>query len=343
MAIRLIRQESETPNVSNHDDTRMVRYAYGGYDGFIKDRGLEIGHAVNGTSFVVQSGVINLQGWEVEVDANGVSISTSASVANKLYYSVYLEVNCATETAEIKSVTDHAGFPDIPASDDLTANTIGTARLLLYHFTATGGIIADVEKMVNAIEYAENVAKNLQTDLKEYVNDSVGELQEGLQEGEIIPDNAKKVNGIAFTRGSGENGVLKIGDIVIPQKKLIWSGRAKGPARVYFSEDIQNNDIVEAHFMFDAQGGPDGYTIHGICRMKLGIGRMADAVYVTYVTVAPTPNQAATQRIDTNELLGAAFNLYDDYLTIGGVIKGTGALTERVESVYLTRVYKIIE
>ena len=36
MSIRLIRQESETPNVSNHDDARMVRYAYGGYDGFVR-------------------------------------------------------------------------------------------------------------------------------------------------------------------------------------------------------------------------------------------------------------------------------------------------------------------
>lgn len=167
MAIRLIRQDSDTPNVTNHDDARMVRYAYGGYDGFIKDRGLEIGHAVNGTSFIVQSGVINLQGWEVEIDANGVSIPTSASVANKLYYSVYLEVNCATDTAEIKSLTDHAGFPDIPASDDLTQNTIGTARLLLYHFTATGGIIADVEKMVQGIEYMETIVAEINQRLDE--------------------------------------------------------------------------------------------------------------------------------------------------------------------------------
>ena len=37
MSIRLIRQESQTPNVTNHDDARMVRYAYGGFDGFVKD------------------------------------------------------------------------------------------------------------------------------------------------------------------------------------------------------------------------------------------------------------------------------------------------------------------
>ena len=82
MGLRLIRQESETPNVSNHDDVRMARYAYGGYDGYVKNRGQEIGSTVSGTSFVVQSGVLSLQGWEVEVDANGVSIPTSASVTN---------------------------------------------------------------------------------------------------------------------------------------------------------------------------------------------------------------------------------------------------------------------
>lgn len=163
MAIRLIRQDSETPNVTNHDDARMARYAYGGYDGYVKNRGQEIGHTISGTSFVVQSGVLNLQGWEVEIDANGVSIPTSASVTDKLYYSVYLEVNCATDSAEIKSLTDTTGFPEIPAGDDLTENTIGTARLLLYHFTANGGVIADVEKMVQGISYRKDTNAALET------------------------------------------------------------------------------------------------------------------------------------------------------------------------------------
>ena len=184
MGLRLIRQESETPNVSNHDDARMVRYAYGGYDGYVKNRGQEIGSTVSGTSFVVLSGVISLQGWEVEVDANGVSIPTSASVTNKTYFSVYLEVNCATDTAEIKSLTDTAGFPDVPASDDLTENTIGTARLLLYHFTATGGVIADVEKLVQEIPYGKetNTGQTValsQLDMKKVDKSSVLQNYEG--------------------------------------------------------------------------------------------------------------------------------------------------------------------
>lgn len=180
MSIRLIRQDSDTPNVTNHDDARMVRYAYGGYDGFVKNRGQEIGYAISGTAFVIQSGVINLQGWEVEVDANGVSIPTSTSVTNKLYYSVYLEVNCATDTAEIKSLTDPAGYPEIPESDDLTQNTIGVARLLLYHFTATSGVIADVEKMVNAIDYSnEKFEKKIdKADLNVEINTEDWEIKE---------------------------------------------------------------------------------------------------------------------------------------------------------------------
>lgn len=184
MGLRLIRQESETPNVSNHDDARMARYAYGGYDGYVKNRGQEIGSTVSGTSFVVQSGVLSLQGWEVEIDANGVSIPTSASVTNKTYFSVYLEVNCATDTAEIKSLTDTAGFPDIPASDDLTENTIGTARLPLYHFTATSGVIADVEKLVQEIPYGKetNTGQTValsQLDMKKVDKSSVLQNYEG--------------------------------------------------------------------------------------------------------------------------------------------------------------------
>ena len=33
---RLIRANSETPNVANNDDFRLLRYAIGGYDGVVK-------------------------------------------------------------------------------------------------------------------------------------------------------------------------------------------------------------------------------------------------------------------------------------------------------------------
>ena len=36
MAIRLIRENSDTPNITNKDDARMIRYAYGGQNGYVK-------------------------------------------------------------------------------------------------------------------------------------------------------------------------------------------------------------------------------------------------------------------------------------------------------------------
>ena len=153
MAIKLIRQESETPNITNYDDARMARYAYGGYDGYVKSRGTEIASEVNGTTFVVKSGVLVLQGWETEIDANGVSISVTAADASLRYTVVYLEINRAADTVQIKTLSDTAGYPQIPESDDLTNNVIGTARLPLYRFTAQSGVIRNVEKLVKAIEY----------------------------------------------------------------------------------------------------------------------------------------------------------------------------------------------
>ena len=180
MALRLIRQGSDTPNITNHDDARMARYAYGGYNGYIKGVGDEIGHETNGANFIVKSGVIVLQGWEVEIDANGVTIAASASVAEKEYYSVYLEVNCATDSAEIKSSTGRTGFPEVASGDDLTANTIGTARLLLYHFTATSGAIADVEKMVQGISYMDEIIAEMDQRL-----DEMGFKEASIENGEI--------------------------------------------------------------------------------------------------------------------------------------------------------------
>lgn len=209
MSIRLIRQESETPNVTNTDDARMVRYAYGGYNGFVKNRGTEIGYSINGSTFKVTSGVLNLQGWEAEIDANGVDISTSGSV-NKRYFSVFYEVNAATDTASVKSSYSETGYPAIDAGDDLTETTNGTARLLLYTFDVQITAISNVQKKVQAIPF---------------VSDAIDEIYEGLENGTIIPaksNDSKSINSLEIKRD--ENGVLKIGDTIIPQKKLLWSG-----------------------------------------------------------------------------------------------------------------------
>ena len=180
MAIKLIRQESETPNITNYDDARMARYAYGGYDGYVKSRGTEIASEVNGTTFVVKSGVLVLQGWETEIDANGVSISVTAADASLRYTVVYLEINRAADTVQIKTLSDTAGYPQIPENDDLTNNVIGTARLPLYRFTTQSGVIGNVEKLVKAIEYMSDKVSEIEQKL-----DELGFKEASVENGEI--------------------------------------------------------------------------------------------------------------------------------------------------------------
>ena len=59
----------------------------------------------------------------------------------------------ATNTATVLATYDTANYPNPPASDDLTENSTGTAYLLLYHFTAQSGVISEVEKIVQGIQY----------------------------------------------------------------------------------------------------------------------------------------------------------------------------------------------
>ncbi len=226
MSIRLIRQDSDTPNVTNHDDARMVRYAYGGYDGYIKNRGQEIGYSISGTTFIVQSGVLNLQGWEVEIDANGAGVSID-NTATKRYFSVYLEVNCGTDSAQIKSLYDTAGYPSIPESDDLTKNTIGIARLLLYHFTATSGVIADVEKMVEPIDYMDEFIEQINQRLDEMGFKEATAADGGIQiqEGWAAAKYSEWVGPGIFDYEEREgNRIKKLGKFVILEDLSVKTG-----------------------------------------------------------------------------------------------------------------------
>lgn len=160
MGVRLIRENSDTPNVINKDDARMVRYAYGGQNGYVQKYGRELDHSVSGNTFTVGSGIAVLQGWEVVVDSAGWQIALSAADATKRYYSIYLEVNLALGgTAEIKSTYESQGYPTISEGDDLTENQNGIARLELYRFTATQGAISDIEKRVAVILYSKETGE----------------------------------------------------------------------------------------------------------------------------------------------------------------------------------------
>ena len=161
MAIKMVREPSETPNINNIDDIIPMRYAYGGQNGFVIGKGTEISNTVSGLNFTVNSGRLVLQGVECDIDASGVTI-TIDNIATTRYYTIYLEVNLGLNTATIKDEYDTATYPTIDAGDDLTENTTGVARLPLYQFTATSGIISEVNKVVESVKYVnQDFIKNV--------------------------------------------------------------------------------------------------------------------------------------------------------------------------------------
>ena len=217
MAIKMVREPSDTPNINNIDDIVPMRYAYGGQNGFVIGKGTEISNTVSGLNFTVNSGRLVLQGVECDIDATGVTI-TIDNIATKRYYTVYLEVNLGLNTATIKSEYDTATYPSIDAGDDLTENTTGVARLPLYQFTATSGVISEVNKVVESVKYInEDFIKNVKV------------------------DDASKVNNLEIKQD--ENGVLKIGDIIIPQKILLWEGTLTANSTTPIISEIISQEI----------------------------------------------------------------------------------------------------
>ena len=197
MAIEMVRIPSETPNVSNTDDFVGFRYAYGNQNGYVINKGQECSYTINGSKFKINSGRLVLQGVECDINANGVEI-TIDNVATKRYYTVYLEVNLTIDEAIILSKFDTAGYPTIESGSDLTQSTTGTARMALYNFDATSGVINNVQKIVPKIEYV----------------------------GDMVVFGAK--NSIANSDGTyggfttDENGTLKTGDYIVEKKKLLF-------------------------------------------------------------------------------------------------------------------------
>lgn len=154
MGIRMVRQPSQTPNVTNIDDIIPFRYAYGDQNGYVIGKGNEISYTIDGSTFRVNSGRVVLQGVETDIDANGVSF-TIDNASETRYFVVYYEVNLATQATAIKlSAYSTSGYPTIDAGDDLTTNSSGIARMELYRFTATSGVISNVKKVAKPIEYS---------------------------------------------------------------------------------------------------------------------------------------------------------------------------------------------
>lgn len=155
MAIKMVREPSETPNISNTDDFVSIRYAYGNQDGYVIGKGNELSHSIENGKFKINSGRIVLQGVESDIDANGYNVDID-NINELRYYIVFCKVNLMSNTTTIENMYSNVSFDKItlPHSDDLTQNTTGTAILPLYRFTVKNGNISNVKKIVNPIQYS---------------------------------------------------------------------------------------------------------------------------------------------------------------------------------------------
>lgn len=167
MAINLVRIPSDTPNISPADDCRMFKYAVGGVDGYIKGYGQECGYTVNGRVFTIQSGEIVADGYQVDIDSNGASI-TAISSSSTYYYTVYAEVDLRisdSPAVSIKSSYSLTEYPTVDIGDNLTVNSFGVHRVPLYRFKVQNGSISSVEKLIDVLPYTHDELETLKLDL----------------------------------------------------------------------------------------------------------------------------------------------------------------------------------
>ena len=307
MAIKMVREPSETPNINNIDDIVPMRYAYGNQNGYVIGKGNEISNSVSGLNFTVNSGRLVLQGVECDIDASGATI-TIDNIATKRYYTVYLEVNLGLNTATIKSKYDTATYPSIDAGDDLTENTTGVARLPLYRFTATSGIISEVNKVVKSVKYAVDVK----------VNNAI---------------NSDKVNNLEIKQD--ENGVIKIGEIIIPQKKLLWEGDLQSSYNtpvVFNLDDIRIDDIIEVEWYL---------TFNSETTKAISQGIVVEDPDNDYSIKISFPAIVANVGISSNKFLGLEGVYWSDgSLLFYRVISHDGVVQWYP---HITKIYKIIQ
>lgn len=195
MAIKILREPSETPNINNTDDFVSIRYAYGNQDGYIPGKG-EISLYMDEThsKIFIPSGRLVVQGVEVDIDADGVELGFTDVPMGTVYATVYCRVNLATNTTSIETTYDIMDYPEVDKGDDLTEVLNGVANLVIGNVKLENQTIIGILTKIKKIEYTTDMTVK----------------------------NAMAVNNLEIKRD--ENGVLKIGDTIIPQKKLIWMG-----------------------------------------------------------------------------------------------------------------------
>lgn len=201
MRIRLVRKSLETPSITNKDDTRMIRYAYGGYDGFVKKYGSELDYSFTDSTLHIGSGRIVFQGWEVDIDESGLDVDLNF-FSTTSYYTVYLEINLVTELAEVKSLYSVTEYPEIDSGDDLTQAPSGIARFILYQVKVEEGNPTKVIKVVPPIPYGKDEI----SDLKQKIEDTKTSISNGL-----LPAKVAKYASEDESKGTIEERLTKLG------------------------------------------------------------------------------------------------------------------------------------
>lgn len=218
MSIRLVREPSAP--IQNKDDAKMIRYAYGGYDGVVKGFGQECAYTFENGIFKVGSGRIVLQGWEVDIDEFGWSLDLSNVTTLAYFYVVYLEVDLVNQQANLNYKFDFTGHPEINQGDDLTTYPESIARIPLYRFIIDGGEIIFISLELPIIPYTKDIKESIENGkvkakiakIATYASEDIlkGTIEErltklGFKKGQVTP--LKSVN-------LTQNEIKKIGTMV---------------------------------------------------------------------------------------------------------------------------------
>lgn len=264
MALRLVRQSSGKPNITNKDDVVSTRYSYGGYNGIVKSFGNECEYLAENGIFKVLDGRIVVDGWEIDIDGAGQSIDLSIYSGTN-YFSVFAEINVANESVKIDSLYASGNYPEVEKGEDLTDALSGTARILLYNVKTENGSITEVVKKFNIIPYLAQKVLDIEKRLEElgfkegYVENfnfvtlkKLGKfaiLKLSVDEEKYLTENDLDEDGFfefrlttknytyspSFTLKSKDNMAVKIPLSVAPDYKIVL-------ATMYFSE---NSEVVK--------------------------------------------------------------------------------------------------
>ena len=150
--IYMVREPSETPNITNIDDIVPIRYAYGGQNGYVIGKGEELNAILTGNKIKIGSGRVVLQGVESNIDVNGVEFTIDNLNLDR-FYVIYYEVNLGLNKTSLEiSSYSTTGIPEVEAGDDLTETPSGIAKMPLYNVYVKNNVVS-VEKVVKPIKY----------------------------------------------------------------------------------------------------------------------------------------------------------------------------------------------